>query len=251
MRAIAETILKVLARRNGVSRSALAVFPALIALAALGGEKPAEAPVAGNGLPKPKPEPPKEQKLEPGTYAHVKTAKGEIVVRLLADKAPKTVANFVELAKGERPWKDKDGRWVAKPFYNGLTFHRIENGVLKLILGGCPKGDGTGGPGYKFEDELGDDLKFDKPGRVAMENSGPNTNGSQFFITLDAAPSLDKRYSIFGEVVRGLDVAEAISKMPAEARGTGDDAVHVAKEPVAIQTVEIKELKAEEKPQAK
>ena len=219
-----------------MTRASLAAWIALMPLALFAGE--VLAPKAA-----PKAEAPKEEKLAPGTYAHLQTAKGEIVIRLLADAAPKTVANFTELAKGERPWKDKDGRWVAKPFYNGLTFHRVENDVMKLIQGGCPKGDGTGDPGYKFDDETADKLKFDKPGVVAMANSGPNTNGSQFFITLAPAPGFDGRFTIFGEVVKGLDAAEAISKMPATAKGTGEADIHVAKEPVAIQSVTIETVK--------
>jgi len=227
-----------------VTRLALAALFSWLPLALVGAEAPKEKAPA-------KAEAPKEEKLAPGTYAHLKTAKGEIVFRLLEDKAPKTVANFVELAKGERPWKAADGRWVAKPFYDGLTFHRIENDTLKLIQGGCPKGDGSGGPGYKFDDETDEKLKFDKPGVVAMANSGQDTNGSQFFITLAPAPTLDKRFSIFGEVVRGLDVAEAISKMPSEAKGAGPNAIHLAKDPVAIQAVEIETIKAEPTPPAK
>lgn len=223
---------------------ALAGFLAASSLGAWGAETTQEkAP--------PKAEAPKDEKLAPGTYARLKTAKGEIVFRLLDDKAPKTVANFVELAKGERPWKTPDGRWVAKPFYDGLTFHRIENDVLKLIQGGCPKGDGTGGPGYKFDDETDEKLKFDKPGVVAMANSGRNTNGSQFFITLAPAPSLDGRFTIFGEVVRGLEVAEAISKMPSVPKGTGDNVIHMAKDPVVIQSVTIEVVKEDVKASAK
>ncbi len=194
---------------------ALAALLALSPLALLAADAPKEkAPAQA--------EAPKEGKLAPGTYAHLKTAKGEIV-------AP-------------------DGRWVAKPFYDGLAFHRIETGTLKLIQGGCPKGDGSGGPGYKFDDETDEKLKFDKPGVVAMANSGGNTNGSQFFITLAPAPSLDKRFSIFGEVVRGIDVAEAISKMPSTPKGAGPDAIHLAKAPVAIQAVTIETVKDEPKP---
>ncbi|HUT33005.1 MAG TPA: peptidylprolyl isomerase [Planctomycetota bacterium] len=232
-----------------MTRLALAVFVACVPLASFGAEAPKEkAPAKAET---PKAEAPKEVKLSPGTYAHLKTAKGEIVFRLLADKAPRTAANFVELAKGERPWKAADGRWVAKPFYDGLTFHRIENDTLKLIQGGCPKGDGSGGPGYKFDDETDEKLKFDKPGVVAMANSGSDTNGSQFFITLAPAPSLDGRFTIFGEVVKGLDVAEAISKMPSTAKGTGDKAIHMARAPVAIQTLTIETIKEEPKPAAK
>jgi len=224
-------------------RAFLAVLIGLTPVVLLAADAPAEkAPPKGGA---PKTEAPKENKPASGTYAHLKTAKGEIVIRLLADAAPKTVANFAELAKGERPWKTADGRWVAKPFYNGLVFHRIENDALKLIQGGCPKGDGTGGPGYKIDDELAAKLKFDKPGVVAMANSGPDTNGSQFFITLAPAPALDGRYTIFGEVVRGLDVAEAISKMPSTVKGAGDAAIHLAKDPVAIQSVIIEEVKAD------
>ncbi|HPD15366.1 MAG TPA: peptidylprolyl isomerase [Planctomycetota bacterium] len=227
-----------------MTRRALAALVWWLPLASLAAEAPKEkAP--------PETQPPKHERLAPGTYAHLRTAKGEIVFRLLDDKAPKTVANFVELARGERPWKAADGRWVAKPFYDGLTFHRIENDVLKLIQGGCPKGDGTGGPGYKFDDETDETLRFDRPGVVAMANSGPNTNGSQFFITLAPAPALDKRFTIFGEVVRGLDVAEAISQMPSEPRGSGANVTHVAKEPVVIQAVTIETVKDEGAPKGK
>ena len=215
--------------------AALAALFALSPLAARAAEAPKEAP--------PKAEAPKEEKLAPGSYARLKTPKGEIVFRLLADSAPKAVANFAELAKGERPWKTADGRWVARPFYDGLTFHRVEDDALKLIQGGCPKGDGTGGPGYRFEDEIDDKRKFDKPGVVAMANSGRNTNGSQFFITLAPAPSLDGRFTIFGEVVRGLEVAEAISKVPATPKGAGESAIHMAKEPVPILSVAIEVVK--------
>lgn len=195
----------------------------------------------------PKPEPPKKPvKLEPGTYARIATAEGEIVIRLLTDKAPNTTRNFIELAKGERPFKDLKGRWVQRPFYDGLTFHRIEDGNTKLIQGGCPKGDGTGGPGYKFEDEIDKERKFDKPGLVAMANSGRNTQGSQFFI-ICAAAKLPPDYTIFGEVVAGLDVVEAISKMPAKAipSGPGRPPTHKALQPVAMTSVVIEEVKDE------
>ena len=212
---------------------------ALLSLAlsvCLAGEAPKpETPAAPE-----KPEKPAEPaKLEPGTYAHIATAKGEIVVRLLVEKAPETTENFIELAKGERPFKDKDGRWVRRPFYNGLTFHRVEDGELKLIQGGCPLGDGTGGPGYRFDDELDDALTFDEPGAVAMANSGRNTNGSQFFITCAPAEALNKRFTVFGTVVRGLDVVEAISKLPATAKGRGRSAIHMADEPVVMKAVTI------------
>jgi peptidyl-prolyl cis-trans isomerase A (cyclophilin A) len=183
---------------------------------------------------------PEKKALPPGTYARLTTASGDILVRLLPDAAPKTVANFVELARGERPFKDASGRWVARPYFDGLTFHRVEKDLL--IQGGCPKGDGTGGPGYQFDNETSDDLKFDKPGRVAMANAGRDTNGSQFFITLKASPSFDGKYTIFGEVVEGLDVVKTISAVPATAKGS----LHLAKEPVTIQSVVIEEVAAPE-----
>ena len=204
-------------------------------------DKPAPKPQA-----KPTPAP-KPETLDPGTYALLTTAKGEILLKLEPDQAENTVANFVELAKGERPWKDQEGRWTARPFYDGLTFHRIEKD--KLIQGGCPKGDGTGGPGYQFDNEKSDTLKFDAPGVVAMANAGRNTNGSQFFITLAATPAYDGDYTIFGKVVHGLDVVRAISQMPAKASGKGPSAVHLATKPVAIKTVAIHEVKPKpEKP---
>lgn len=122
----------------------------------------------------------------------IKTEKGDIVFELFADTAPKTVSNFVYLTKGG--------------YYNGLTFHRREEGFV--IQGGDPNGDGTGGPGYKFEDELSDSYKYDR-GIVAMANRGPNTNGSQFFIMLDDTP-LPKAYSIFGRVLEGMEVVDQI-----------------------------------------
>jgi peptidyl-prolyl cis-trans isomerase A (cyclophilin A) len=207
-----------------VLRSVLCVCFAIAASLVEGGEAPA----------------PDKRDLSPGTYARLETASGEILVRLLPDAAPKTVANFVELAKGERPFKDTKGRWVTRPYFDGLTFHRVEKD--ELIQGGCPKGDGTGGPGYQFDNETNENLKFDKPGRVAMANAGRDTNGSQFFITLKASPSYDGSYTVFGEVVAGLDVVKTISAVPATARR----GLHLAKEPVAIQSVTIEQVTAPE-----
>ena len=197
--------------------------------------------------PKPKPAAPKQVELAPGTYARIQTEKGTIVIRLFVDKAPETAKNFIELAKGERPFKDSEGRWVQRPFYNALTFHRIEDGALKLIQGGCPTGDGTGGPGYRFDDELDDALTFAKAGVVAMANSGRDTNGSQIFITCAPAVGLNNRFTIFGEVVQGLDVVATISKMPARPSGPGRSAIHMAEKPVVMKSVTIDEIKADEK----
>ena len=143
--------------------------------------------------------------------AKLETGLGNIVIQLFAEKAPNTVANFVGLARGLRKFKDaKTGEWVAKPFYDGLTFHRS---VPKfMIQGGCPRGDGRGGPGYVFDDEFAPDLSHDKPGVVSMVNAGKDTNGSQFFITEVPVPHLERVHPIFGQVTSGLDVVHAIAR---------------------------------------
>jgi peptidyl-prolyl cis-trans isomerase A (cyclophilin A) len=144
--------------------------------------------------------------------ATFETSQGTIVVELFPDKAPETVANFVGLASGTKEYTDaKSGAKKKGKFFDGLTFHRVIPQFM--IQGGDPLGTGTGGPGYKFKDEFDPSLKFDKPGKLAMANSGPGTNGSQFFITVAATPWLDNRHTIFGQVVKGQDVADAISKM--------------------------------------
>jgi len=142
--------------------------------------------------------------------ATFQTSLGEIVVKLLPEKAPKTVANFVGLAEGTKEWKDpKSGQSMKKPLYDGTVFHRV---ILDfMIQGGDPLGTGTGGPGYRFEDEIGPDNRFDKPGLLAMANAGPNTNGSQFFITEVPTPHLNRGHTIFGEVTNGLELIRKIS----------------------------------------
>jgi len=150
-------------------------------------------------------------------YATLKTSMGDIVVRLYEDKAPKTVANFVGLATGTREWTDpKTREKVKRPLYNGTIIHRVD--PTFMIQGGDPLGTGYGGPGYRFADEFPPDLKHNKPGILSMANTGPNTNGSQFFITSRATPGLDGRHSVFGEVVKGQDVVVAIGKVPADSR---------------------------------
>lgn len=142
-------------------------------------------------------------------FALFETNKGNFKVKLFNEKSPKTVENFVGLADGTKEWTDpKTKSKVKKPFYDGLIFHRVIPDFM--IQGGCPLGTGTGGPGYKFEDEFSD-LKHTKPGLLSMANAGPNTNGSQFFVTVAATPWLDNRHTIFGEVVEGMDVVMAIS----------------------------------------
>src|SRR3954454_16813017 len=137
------------------------------------------------------------------TFAVFDTTEGRFKIKLFADKAPNTVKNFTDLAEGIK---------TGKPFYDGLIFHRVIRDFM--IQGGCPEGSGRGGPGYNFKDEFAPDLKHTKPGLLSMANAGPNTNGSQFFVTVAAAPWLDNKHSIFGEVIEGYDVVQKISKLP-------------------------------------
>jgi peptidyl-prolyl cis-trans isomerase A (cyclophilin A) len=139
------------------------------------------------------------------------TSEGNFSVRLFDEEAPETVANFVGLAEGTKEWTDpKSGQRVKRPLYNGLVFHRVIADFM--IQGGDPLGTGTGGPGYKFADEFKPALRHSKPGILSMANSGPNTNGSQFFITLVPTPWLDNRHSVFGEIAEGMDVVEKIGR---------------------------------------
>jgi len=148
-----------------------------------------------------------------GTYAIFETSQGSIVIRLLEKEAPKTVENFVGLAEGTKEFtNEKTGKKEKRNFYDGLSFHRVIPQFM--IQGGCPEGSGRGGPGYKFADEFHPSLKHSTAGKLSMANSGPGTNGSQFFITVAATPWLDNKHTIFGEVVEGQDVADKISNAP-------------------------------------
>ncbi|MDD4004151.1 MAG: peptidylprolyl isomerase [Elusimicrobiaceae bacterium] len=173
--------------------------------------------------------------LKPGEYAVFQTEKGRIVAQLFRDKAPLTVENFTALANGEKEWTDPaTGQKKKSRFYDGLTFMRVIPNFM--IQGGDPLNNCTGGPGYKFKDEFNNGLSFDKPGILAMANSGPDTNGSQFFITdrpgVDGFPAhLNNRHTIFGEVVDGMDVVSAIARVPAQGG--------IAVNPVKIEKVEI------------
>jgi len=142
-------------------------------------------------------------KMPNETYALFDTSEGQFKVKLFADKAPRTVENFVSLA---------DGTKTGKPFYDGTIFHRVIPDFM--IQGGDPEGTGRGGPGYKFADEFHPTLKHTKHGFLSMANAGPNTNGSQFFVTVAATPWLDNRHTIFGEVTEGYDVVKKISEAP-------------------------------------
>ncbi len=159
---------------------------------------------------------------QPGLYATLKTTEGTIVCRLFETDAPKTVANFVELAEGKREWTHPNTREKSKnPLYNGTIFHRVIPNFM--IQGGDPTGTGMGGPGYRFEDETkGSPHKFDKAGKLAMANAGPNTNGSQIFITVAPTEWLTGNHTIFGEVVEGQDVVDKIANVP---RGRQDKPV--------------------------
>lgn len=146
-------------------------------------------------------------------HAIFETNKGNFKVKLFHDRTPKTVENFVGLAEGTKEFTDpKTGEKVKRPFYDGLIFHRIIKDFM--IQGGCPTGTGTGGPGYRFEDEITQGQnKHEKPGMLSMANAGPNTNGSQFFITVVPTPWLDKGHTVFGEIVEGYEIVDQISKV--------------------------------------
>jgi len=149
--------------------------------------------------------------MENGIYAKFNTAKGAILVKLTHDLTPGTVGNFVGLAEGQL---ENSARPMGKPYYDGLKFHRVIPDFM--IQGGCPQGQGTGGPGYNFDDEFHPNLKHDKPGVLSMANAGPGTNGSQFFITHVPTNWLDGKHTVFGHVVEGQDVVDAVE---------GDDAL--------------------------
>jgi peptidyl-prolyl cis-trans isomerase A (cyclophilin A) len=156
---------------------------------------------------------------QPGLYATLETSEGKIVCRLFEKDAPKTVANFVDLAEGKREWTHPSTRKKSNDrLYDGTVFHRVIPDFM--IQGGDPQGTGMGGPGYQFEDETkGSPHKLDRAGILAMANAGPNTNGSQFFITVAPTTWLTGKHTIFGEVIEGQDVVQKISEVP---RGRND-----------------------------
>lgn len=171
----------------------------------------------------------------PGTYAVFHTSEGRIVCRLFEKEAPKTVENFIELAEGKREWTHPMNNKKSKDrLYDGTILHRV---IPKfMIQGGDPAGTGFGGPGYKFEDETkGSPHSFDKAGKLAMANSGPNTNGSQFFISVAPTPWLTGNHTIFGEVVEGQDVVDKISEVDR-------DRTDKPRKPVVIENVEIERI---------
>ncbi|HVA63734.1 MAG TPA: peptidylprolyl isomerase [Terriglobales bacterium] len=170
------------------------------------------------------------QPAGPGNYtADIQTDLGTITVQLFAQQAPLAVGNFIGLAEGTQAWRDPRSGKVEtqQPFYNGLTFHRVIPQFM--IQGGDAMGDGTGDGGYQFANETSPDLAFDRPGRLAMANAGPNTNGTQFFITVAPYPSLNGNYTIFGQVTQGQNVADAISQVPRDSRDKPLTPVHIVK----------------------
>jgi peptidyl-prolyl cis-trans isomerase A (cyclophilin A) len=180
---------------------------------------------------------------EPGLYAVIYTSMGNIVCRLFEKDDPNTVANFRGLATGSKAWTDpRTGKVRHVPLYSGTTFHRVIPDFM--IQGGDPTGSGNGEPGYKFDNEIDQIHHFDKPGILAMANSGPNTNGCQFFITVAPAEHLNGNYNIFGEVVSGQDVADAISKVSRNAEDRPDT-------PVTITAIKIRTVPAAKAPSTK
>ena len=163
--------------------------------------------------------------LAPGTYAVLNTTEGKITVRLFESEAPITVKNFIELAEGGREWTHPVTRAKSKEkLYDGTVFHRVIPDFM--IQGGDPAGTGMGGPGYRFQDETkGSKHSFDKAGKLAMANSGPGTNGSQFFITVADTSWLTGKHTIFGEVVEGYDIVEKIATVPTGAQDRPKTAV--------------------------
>ncbi len=156
---------------------------------------------------------------------------GEILIKLFAGETPNTVENFAGLVSGTKEYQDpQTGEWTTGRFYDGLIFHRVIDGFM--IQGGDPLGTGRGGPGYRFDCEIVEGLGFDRPGILAMANAGPNTNGSQFFITVSETPWLNGRHTIFGEVTEGMDYVYEIANTPT---GPGDSPA----QPVVMERVEI------------
>ena len=163
-------------------------------------------------------------------FATFQTSAGDIVIKLLPEKAPKTVENFLGLAEGTREWKDpRSGQMVKKPLYDGTVFHRVIPDFM--IQGGDPLGTGTGGPGYKFPGEFDSGLKHDKPGLLSQANAGPGTDGSQFFLTFVPTPWLDGKHTIYGEIVEGMDTMKKLEAAGSQSGKTS--------EPLKIETVTI------------
>jgi peptidyl-prolyl cis-trans isomerase A (cyclophilin A) len=219
--------------QEDVMRWSLAASAFALALAACSSEAqetPTPAPPPATG------ELPEDMRgLPDGLYARLQTNLGVMTLKLEHLRAPETVGNFVGLIQGTKPWTDARGeRQVGRPFYDGLIFHRVIDGFM--IQGGCPQGNGMGDPGYKFRDEFHRELRHDAAGVLSMANSGPNTNGSQFFITLGPTPHLDDKHSVFGRIARGEEVLRAIG-------GVRTGAQNRPVEPVTIQRATVHRIR--------
>ncbi len=178
----------------------------------------------------------KKREAKKDLIAIIETSEGTIKIKLYEKKAPKTVGNFVDLAEGKKEWTDPLSKEkTKKKFYDGGVFHRVIPNFM--IQGGCPLGNGMGGPGYTFEDEFVDNLNFDRPGLLAMANAGPDTNGSQFFITTAKTEWLNQKHTIFGEVIDGYEVVEKISQVKR-------DPNNKPLTPVVIKSVTIQKMKS-------
>ncbi len=161
-------------------------------------------------------------------WATMKTSEGDIVLKLFSADAPKTVANFVGLATGEKEWTSPDGKkQTGKPLYDGVIFHRVIPDFM--IQGGDPTGTGRGDPGYRFDDEFQSNRKYEKVGLLAMANAGPGTNGCQFFITTSTPQGLNNKHTIFGEVIRGYDVVVKIGNVPRSPQDRPNKDVKISK----------------------
>jgi peptidyl-prolyl cis-trans isomerase A (cyclophilin A) len=182
-----------------------------------------------------------QQKKKPGLYATLQTSDGTIVCELFEKEAPITVKNFTELGEGKKKYKDpRDGQEKTGHYYDGTIFHRVIPGFM--IQGGDPTGTGMGDPGYKFQNESAPNIKFDKPGRLAMANSGRDTNGSQFFITDGPVQLSEKDYTIFGQVVEGLDIVAKIAREPKATKDNPEGSKPL--KPVVLQKVTIERVPA-------
>ncbi|SDJ42151.1 peptidyl-prolyl cis-trans isomerase A (cyclophilin A) [Halovenus aranensis] len=158
--------------------------------------------------------------------ATLHTSEGDIEIDLFDERVPNTVENFVGLATGEKEWEHPEtGETVDGPLYDDVAFHRVIEDFM--IQTGDPTGTGRGGPGYTFDDEFHSELRHDGPGKVSMANRGPDTNGSQFFITLDAQPHLDDKHAVFGEVTDGMDVVEAIGNADTDGSDKPTSPIHL------------------------
>ncbi|MCC5876925.1 MAG: peptidylprolyl isomerase [Candidatus Sumerlaeia bacterium] len=171
-------------------------------------------------------------------FALIKTNHGDFAIKLFPDIAPITVRNFVNLADGTREFRDisTGERTTGRPYYDGLTFHRVISNFM--IQAGCPRGNGTGDPGYRFRDEFDPSVNFDRPGLLAKANSGPNTNGSQFFITEVPTPHLNQKHTIFGELLSGSNGVDLVKKIASVPKNSRD----VPNEKVVMEQVIIKRL---------